>query len=175
MTRNGLIPLTLFVVVALFPWLIAQPVIGQTDKNEPAAYVFRNGPVYTVDDKQPWAQAVAVRGNRIVYVGNNAGVIKHIGANTDVIDLKGKMLMPGFVEAHIHPLVGSCYTKGIVLHDEAVRKALLKSLRSYSKTIGKGRNLVRGYGWGYNAFPDTGPSKEDRITSVFDASVVVRS
>ena len=55
-----------------------------------ADYVFKNGSIYTVDLAQPWADAVAVDGKQIVYVGNNEGVEEHITANTQVIDLDGK-------------------------------------------------------------------------------------
>ncbi len=65
-----------------------------------ANVVFVNGKVYTVDSKRPWAQAVAVKGRRIAYVGDTAGARAFVGRRTEVIDLSGKMLMPGFVEAY---------------------------------------------------------------------------
>ncbi len=68
-----------------------------------ADIVFRNGKVYTVNEKQPWAQAVAVEGNKIVYVGDDRGASAQIGPSTETIDLKGRMLMPGMIDArHIH-------------------------------------------------------------------------
>jgi len=77
-----------------------------------ADIVFRNGPVYTVDGRRPWARAVAVKGKRIAFVGDDAGVGSLIGPQTRVVDLAGKMLLPGFVEGHIHPLVGATLTRG---------------------------------------------------------------
>ena len=68
--------------------------------------VFRNGYVYTVDDHDSVQQAVAVRGGRIVYVGGNEGATPYIGDGTQVVDLGGRMLMPGFVDGHLHPLAG---------------------------------------------------------------------
>src|SRR5580658_9586653 len=76
-----------------------------------ADVVFVNGKVYTVGSKRPWAQAVAVKGRRIAYVGDTAGAKAFIGRRTEVIDLRGKMLIPGFVEAHTHPYVGSAYSQ----------------------------------------------------------------
>ncbi|MBD1581929.1 amidohydrolase [Pseudoalteromonas sp. S16_S37] len=70
----------------------------------PASKVFVNAQVYTVDSKQPWAQAVAIQGNKIVFVGNDDKAKSYIDDNTQVIDLKGKMLLPGFHDVHIHPL-----------------------------------------------------------------------
>ncbi len=75
-------------------------------EGEPAAdaadYVLTNGKVYTVDHEQPWAQAVAVKGTDIVYVGDDEGAGKFIGNDTTVTDLGGKMLLPGFIDTHNH-------------------------------------------------------------------------
>lgn len=76
-----------------------------------ADFVFNNGKVYTVDEQQPWVEAVAVIGNEIVYVGDNAGVVAFVGNDTKQIDLAGRMMMPGFVEGHFHTT-----TQGIALH-----------------------------------------------------------
>jgi hypothetical protein len=66
-----------------------------------ADIVFRNGPVYTVNGGQVWARAVAVQGTRIVYVGGDAGAQGFVGPTTRVVDLRGRMLLPGFVEGHV--------------------------------------------------------------------------
>ncbi len=63
----------------------------------------RNGQVYTVDGQDSVHQALAVAGGKIIYVGSDAGVNSYIGQQTQVIDLAGRMLMPGFVDAHMHP------------------------------------------------------------------------
>jgi hypothetical protein len=62
--------------------------------------LFRNGAVYTVDAGQPWASAVVVDKGRIVYVGDDDGGAAYIGSGTEVIDLAGRMLLPGFVDSH---------------------------------------------------------------------------
>lgn len=73
---------------------------------EPADTVYRNGYVYTVDAKDSVEQALAVRAGRIVYVGGDAGARALTGKATRVIDLHGRMLMPGLVDAHMHPQSG---------------------------------------------------------------------
>ncbi|BBN83911.1 urease [Pseudoalteromonas sp. A25] len=75
-----------------------------TSNQASASKVFVNAQVYTVDSKQPWAQAVAIQGNKIVFVGNDDKAKSYIGDNTQVIDLKGKMVLPGLHDVHIHPL-----------------------------------------------------------------------
>lgn len=64
--------------------------------------VFKNGVVVTVDKDDSICEAVAVKGNKIVYVGDNQGVNIWIGADTTVIDLHGRALLPGFIDAHMH-------------------------------------------------------------------------
>ncbi|MBC2668436.1 amidohydrolase [Novosphingobium piscinae] len=68
--------------------------------------VFLSGKVLTFDRQDRTAEAVAVRDGRIVYVGTNAAAKAMAGAQTRVIDLKGRVLMPGFVDGHVHPLGG---------------------------------------------------------------------
>lgn len=68
-----------------------------------ADYVFRHGAIYTIDSKRPTVDAIAVTGKKISYVGDDKGAEAWIGKKTKVIDLQGRMLLPGFVESHIHP------------------------------------------------------------------------
>ena len=70
----------------------------------PADRVFRNGTVFTADAHSSIAEAVAIRDGRFVYVGTNEGVANFIGSSTKVTDLKGRFLMPGIVDGHMHPL-----------------------------------------------------------------------
>ena len=67
-----------------------------------ADLVFVNGAVYTVDAMRSWAQAVAVRDGRVALVGTDDDVRAAIGPGTEVIDLAGRMLIPGFQDAHVH-------------------------------------------------------------------------
>src|SRR5215471_14022241 len=69
-----------------------------------ADLVLTGAAVYTVDAARSWAQAVAVRGGRIVYVGGDAGARAFVGPTTRVVPLAGRMLLPGFQDAHVHPL-----------------------------------------------------------------------
>ncbi|MGH9841844.1 MAG: amidohydrolase [Blastocatellia bacterium] len=69
---------------------------------EPAELVLKNGIIYTVNDAQPRAEAIAIRYGRIVFVGSTADVKKLEGKKTKVIDLKGKTVVPGLVDAHYH-------------------------------------------------------------------------
>lgn len=105
-----------------------------SDEYVPGAdQVFTNGAVYTVNPHQPWATAVAIHNGRITYVGDDAGSEIHIGTDTEVIDLQGKMLMPGFIDSHMHPMAAGtrflrCDLEGLAW-PEAVRDELIKCAR----------------------------------------------
>src|ERR1044072_1739135 len=71
-----------------------------------AQLVFVHGAVYRVDAAHSWAQAVAVENGRIALVGTDDDVRDAIGPSTEVIDLQGRMLVPGFQDAHVHPVGG---------------------------------------------------------------------
>lgn len=72
----------------------------------PADTVLRNGVIVTLDARDSLAHAIAIREGRIVYVGTDAGVGRYIGPATHVTDLNGRMVMPGLVDGHMHPLGG---------------------------------------------------------------------
>jgi predicted amidohydrolase YtcJ len=69
---------------------------------EAADLVLHNGRIVTVDEAQPEAEAVAIRGDRILAVGSDAEIRRHIGRDTEVIDLAGRLAIPGFIEGHGH-------------------------------------------------------------------------
>jgi predicted amidohydrolase YtcJ len=89
--------------------------------------ILKNGSVYTVNKNRSWAQAVAIEGDRIIYVGSNEGVESYKGSKAIVLDLAGKMILPGFVEAHAHPSQAMDLVSNISLH-------ALESLEEKEKT-----------------------------------------
>jgi predicted amidohydrolase YtcJ len=86
-------------VLAIISGFALSPVAA---KLSPADLVFKNGNVYTANDRQPTAGAVAVMGDRIIFVGSNIEAQKYVGKNTRVIDLGGKTMLPGLTDAHQH-------------------------------------------------------------------------
>jgi predicted amidohydrolase YtcJ len=75
---------------------------GITAGAETAETIFINGNIYTVNDKQPFAQAIAVKGDRIIFVGTNAEAEQFRGDKTHIVDLAGKTVTPGFTDSHFH-------------------------------------------------------------------------
>src|SRR2546423_10618138 len=77
-------------------------VSGITADAETAETIFINGNIYTVNEKEPHAEAVAIKGDRIIVVGANADAEKLRGDKTRIVDLAGKTVMPGFTDSHCH-------------------------------------------------------------------------
>ena len=82
---------------------------GGKQANPGVDAVFLNANVYTVNEAQPSAEAVAIDDGEIVYVGDNAGAQALIGDDTTRHDLAGQLLLPGFIDTHVHPLGGGAY------------------------------------------------------------------
>ena len=81
---------------------------SEAPQNEISAdQVFLGGTVYTVNTEQPWAEAVAVKGGKIIFVGSTKDAEEFIGTATKRLDLSGKFMLPGFQDAHIHPMEGA--------------------------------------------------------------------
>ena len=126
-----------------------------TASAELADYVFTNGKIYTVNQKQPWAEAVAVKANKIVYVGDAAGVDKLKGKNTQVVDLAGKMLLPGFVSGHDHLIASRWMNYGVDLYSAKSKDEYLKLIKEYVDSH-PDEKVIRGIGWNpdiYGAHP----------------------
>ena len=115
-----------------------------------ADYVFKNGAIYTIDSKNPTAQAIADQGKDISYVGTNEGVKPFIGDKTQVIDLHGQMLLPGFVESHIHPTT-ALLANGADLQYDSLDQ-VLASVKKWADAHPDAK-VIRGFGWRYTLFP----------------------
>lgn len=126
---------------------------------QPADMILTNARVYTVEKSQPWAQAVAIRDGKIVAVGSAAKVARTKGTGTKVVDLGGRMLMPAFGDAHVHPEFGGLSQARCPINSG-------RNVEEYTALIAAcvadnpGTGLLYGVGWGEVAFPDGSPRKE---------------
>lgn len=134
--------------------------------------IFHNGRIYTVEDGQPWAQAVVVKGQKIVFVGDNAGAMKFAGPGVEVFDLKNRMMMPGFVEAHWH-LATTVFARGAWVNYDKIED-VYASVRNYAASH-PNEKVITGFGWIVANFPATGPRKEDLDKIVPDRPVLLIS
>src|SRR2546428_13195997 len=102
-----------------------------------AAVILTNGKVWTGDPQRPWAEAVRIEGNRIVAVGSRTD----IGANGSVIDLKGRLAVPGFIDNHTHFIDGGFELSPVQLREAATPPEVRRPLGEYRKKIGPGNRM----------------------------------
>lgn len=131
-----------------------------------ADIVFNNGLVYTADGEGTTAEAAAVKGDEIVYVGDAAGAEEYIGSNTRVVDLNGGMLTPGFIDSHQHPygMVETLYT--VQLYECETAQEYLDEVAKYLKENPDADKIV-GVGFDTPIFNKISPTREtlDKITA----------
>jgi len=129
---------------------------------EKASLVIKNGQIYTVDKLNPWAQALAVNGDKIVYVGANKGAEKYLDSDTKVIDAKNRLVLPGFIDCHCHLICGFRELFWIDLSSAKSMEEIKKLVKEYAEKH-PDEPLIAGYGWNYEAvMSDQGlPRKED--------------
>ncbi len=119
----------------------------------PADLLILNAHVWTVDDALPEAQAVAVRGERIVYVGTDDGARTLAGPATKTIDAKGRLLLPGFQDNHTHFISGGEEVGQLDLKDAATHEEFGRRIAAYAKTKQPGE-WITGGNWDHDKFPN---------------------
>ncbi len=132
--------------------------------DEHADLVLTGGAVYTVDAARRWARAVAVRDGRIVAVGSEDEVRELVGPRTEVIELAGRMVLPGFQDAHVHPPAAGVEMLQCELLDLHGLDEYLEAIRTYAEAHPEAEWILGG-GWAMDVFPGGVPTKEplDRI------------
>lgn len=142
------------------------------DADAPADFVLTDAKVYTVNPDQPWAEAIAVSADRIVFVGSNEEAARFIGEGTKVGNLEGRMVMPGLIDCHLHVMLGAVAKSGVWLAECRTLEDVQEAVKAYAE---ENPDLEVIFGWGY---PETflDPKKEDLDTVVSDRAVyIVRS
>ena len=110
-----------------------------------ADMVLLDGDVYTVEEDQPWAKAIVVNGNTITAVFDDAADAEpYIGRNTRVVDLDGKLAVPGFIDAHVHFAGFAAQQHDIMLMNVASDEGLLEELRRVVPLVGEGEWITGG-------------------------------
>jgi len=120
--------------------------------------ILRGGAIYTLDVTRPWASALVIEGGRIVYVGDETGTQAFAGPGTRVIALAGRMVLPGFHDAHIHPMTGAMRLLRCRLNDLKTARKVYAAVRACASARPKGEWLLGG-GWSPQAFAHGGPSR----------------
>jgi len=114
------------------------------NENSFADQVFINGAVYTVDRQHPWAQAVAVCEGEIIFVGDNRTAETMAGSRTQVIDLNGKMMLPGFHDVHVHLYDGGMQSLQCDLWDCQTADEVINRVKTYTHDrVGGAREWIQ--------------------------------
>jgi predicted amidohydrolase YtcJ len=113
--------------------------------------VIVNARIYTVNAKQPWAEALAIRGDKILAVGSAKDIAAYRGASTKVVDAQGKLVLPGFTDCHIHFMEGSLGLTRVDLNGTKSVAEIQKRVKEYAVAHPKAE-WIEGMGWLYSTF-----------------------
>ena len=116
-----------------------------------AETVIVNARIYTVNAKQPWAEALAIRGDKILAVGSAKDIAAYRGASTKVVDAQGKLVLPGFTDCHIHFMEGSLGLTRVDLNGTKSVAEIQKRVKEYAVAHPKAE-WIEGMGWLYSTF-----------------------
>lgn len=128
--------------------------------SQPADVIVTNARIYTVNPQQKWAEALAVRGDQIVAVGDARKIDALRGPSTKVIDAGHRLLLPGFVDCHIHFMDGSLGLTRVDLNEAGTVAEIQKRVKAYAETH-PNEPWIQGMGWTYPTFgPSALPNKK---------------
>ncbi len=151
----------------LFILVLAWISLACAQQGEVADTVYTNGRIYTVNEAQPWVEAVAIKDGKFLVVGSNADVEAVTGEGTQVHDLEGRFVMPGILDLHAHPFITPWYgNMNLPLQNPGDADAILQEVRAYAQA-NPDKEWVIGGQWLLGVFPDDSPSKDllDEIVS----------
>ena len=130
--------------------------------------MLRGGAVFTADADNPAANAVAVRGGRIVYVGDDEGVGRFVGATTRTIEIAGGLVLPGFHDSHVHIVAGGLGLASCDLSGDDTAEAVATHIAACARD-NPSSAWVTGRGWQLGVFPECAPdaraARRDRAGS----------
>ncbi len=140
---------------------------------QPADIIITNARVYTVNPEQPWAEAVVVKGERILFVGSGNKAERFRSSRTRVIDAGGRLLLPGFIDSHVHFVGGSLSLQQVDLAGTKTVEEIQERIRRYAEEHPRA-SWVEGRGWMYASFPGNMPHKKFLDEVVPDRPAVMR-
>lgn len=131
-----------------------------------------NANVYTLDEQAPWAEAVVIRDSEIVFVGDAAGAGSLVGDATAVRDLGGQLLLPGFIDTHVHPVAGGAYATALSLETWGTVDDWVKAIAEFAEA-NEDAPLLFGYGFLATTFGPVGPTRQLIDAVVPDKPVLI--
>jgi len=114
------------------------------NKNKMADMIIMNARIWTGNSNQPWAEAMAIGGDSILVVGNNNEVLKWKNDSTNLHDLKGLFVTPGFIDSHVHFVHGGFNLSSVQLRDASTKEVFIQRIAEYAKTLKPGEWITGG-------------------------------
>jgi predicted amidohydrolase YtcJ len=151
-----------FIAAMMTAFTLAAPSAAQS---APVTLAVVNARIWTGNPKRPWAEAIAVRGDRIAAVGSSAEIRKLAGKGTNVIDAHGQMLVPGFNDGHVHFISAGRGLSSVKLRDAKTPAEFIARIKAYAKTIPKGAWVTDG-DWDHTLWGGELPTRQwiDSVT-----------
>jgi predicted amidohydrolase YtcJ len=130
-----------------------------------ASLILHNGKIYTVDEARPWVSAVAITGGFIVGVGDDEQMLALAGPETEVIDLAGRLALPGLCDAHIHFYYWSLARQMAPVAGSTSKEEMLARVGRWMASA-PDEGWVVGWGWNENLWPDPSPPTRDDLDKI---------
>lgn len=160
-------------------WSIASGVHSQTPSsalaiNKPARVVLHHGVVHTMNAQRERCEAIVLQEQRIVYVGSDQGAQAYIDDATEIIELHGRLVLPAFTDAHVHPIDGALAAEGCDLKNLATEDAIVQRLTEFVSTH-RDQEWIRASNFWLPAVGNGNPHKKILDSIVADRPVIVLS
>lgn len=134
-------------------------------KSAVADLALTGGAIYTENGARSWAQAIAIDDGRIVYVGTDAGAKDYIGPQTQVVALKGRMVIPGMQDVHIHPISGGMEANACDLNKASTVEEYVAIVKAYAEAH-PGEPWITGGGWSMASFGPGALARKELLDAV---------
>jgi len=159
MIRNHKLKNLLFTTMVSLSFTINFVLTAQATTQGNADAIYTNGKIYTVTNEQPWAEAFAIKDGVFIKVGTNEEVKALVGDNTLNTDLKGRMVMPGLIDTHVHPLSVANDWANLQLKNPTDAEAILEEVKAYANE-NPDLEKIQGSAWNLGVFDNDSPRKE---------------
>lgn len=134
-------------------------VVSCQNKTAKADTIISNAVIWTGDSEQPYAESLAIKGDTILAIGTTKEVLMYQGAITKTIDVNGKFITPGFIDSHVHLLMGGNALLSVELRDANTKAAFINRIAEYAQTLQKERWILEG-NWDHTLWGGILPTKD---------------
>ena len=148
---------------SIFYSLLITVVLFACNNKETADKIYFNAKIWTGDSAQPHAEAIAIKDNKIIFIGKDYTSFK--GNNTTMVDVEGKMMVPGFIDNHTHFLTGGYNLASVDLRKAKTKEEFISILKTYCQQH-PGNGWIQGGDWDHEAWGGELPNKSwiDSVT-----------